>query len=112
MEIALVLKRKNIPRYYWTTHLMWLLGIRPKDFEAIGITRVKALARRNFRKQALELSKTPKKTAKMRALIRAHQRIQKIQHPPINIYNAPEILKIHKGYRSTLDIDYGLNGPA
>ena len=103
-------------------------GISWEDVEKKGLSEIKAIAKRNFRKTVFELHPDSKKckthlwarnekgsTAKkigFSELIRRYRRIQRLKYMPITYQNCDRVLKIQRDYRTMEDTDFGLNGPA
>lgn len=104
-------KRKHFPRHGMARHVMLSVGIKPSDFVVMGIAKTKTKARRNFREKVVRLSREGGSEEDMRVLIVAHQKVQGMRHPPLTFDNAIVVLEIQKGYKSTEDRDFGLNGP-
>ena len=100
-------KRRSHPRAIFASRT---LGITREDFLRFGVTGAKAKAKRSFRRKILALGLERKDDA--RILIDAYKAIQRVRYPPITPDNCNVLLEVMKGFMTTREVDYGLNGPA
>lgn len=109
--VAVVVRGRKFRRSYLPYHAMRSVGIKLEDFVNMGLAKTKTKAKRNFRERIIQLSRKAGNEDNIRILIEAHQRVQRIKHPPLTIDNMIAVLGIQKGYKSIQDTDFGLNGP-
>jgi len=84
------------------------LGLEINDFHQIGVNRAKAKARKTFRQLILNPTIS---NDELRVLIETHQSIQAIKFMPrkLDMEDLITLLEVQKGFKSTEDIDFGLN---
>ena len=92
-------------------------------YGATTLRELKSRARKKFRQIAFQLHPDTgkKKTARPREnypgggmylhqIKSLHDKIQRMKYVPMTIGNCNELLELQKGYKSTADVDLGLNG--
>ena len=100
-----------------------LFGIKPREIRSLGLRKIKSRAKHTYRKLMFEMhpdskgrrwiylyskGRVPWNLEKVR---KAHQKIQNLRYLPIGKEDADygAILTLEKGFKSTADVDFGLN---
>lgn len=118
----LVLKQRNKQRGLLSRGMVPLqrLGITEEMIRGLGLREIKQLAKKEYRRRVLESHPDMISSHTggvfpgiftLSILNEAIKRVEEFQFVPVTRDNVESLLELTKGFKTTQDVDFGLNGP-